>query len=106
LTVDGSCSPRYLSDKENKRIIPITDRKGGTGKTTTAAARAVLPSRAGVRILPVEMAPQTSPIIKFSADVLSIAYVTAAAFVGVVAQPGRFNLRTIVHLDDTVRVLK
>ena len=41
-----------------------------------------------------------------SLGVLSIGCLTAARYACVVVQPGGFELRTLVHLDETVRMLK
>jgi chromosome partitioning protein len=162
-------------------IIAIANQKGGTAKTTTAAAFGVLLARAGVKTHLVDMDPQASltsafgqsdadgllyqamsrrgplPMIPVSdnltltpssidlsrgetqfisetsreyilqtclqktpslADatvildcppslgVLSINCFTAASRMCIVIQPGGFELRTLVHLDETVAVLR
>ena len=162
-------------------IIAISNQKGGTAKTTTAAAVAVLLSREGFRVHLVDSDPQASlttafglsdpkglldeamcrrgplPVVKLaenlsispssidlsrgetqfiseagreyilrdcleatdlgedatvildcppSLGVLSIGCLTAARYACVVVQPGGFELRTLVHLDETVRMLK
>ena len=162
-------------------VIAISNQKGGTAKTTTAAAIAVLLSRAGFRIHLVDSDPQASlttafglsdpkgllyeamclrgplPVVMLSEKlsispcsidlsrgetqfiseagreyilqnclektslgedatvildcppslgVLSIGCLTAARYVCVVVQPGGFELRTLVHLDETVRMLR
>ena len=161
-------------------IIAIANQKGGTAKTTTAAALAVLLSRDGVRVHLVDADPQASlttafgvtdpkgllyqamcrrgqlPVVMLtenlsispssidlsrgetqfiaeagreyilqrclektnltsgttvildcppSLGVLSVNCLTAARYACVVVQPGGFELRTLVHLDDTVRML-
>ncbi len=161
-------------------IIAIANQKGGTAKTTTAAALAVLLSRSGVRVHLVDADPQASlttafgvtdpkgllyqamcrrgqlPVVMLtenlsispssidlsrgetqfiaeagreyilqhclektdlsdgttvildcppSLGVLSVNCLTAARYACVVVQPGGFELRTLVHLDDTVRML-
>jgi len=161
-------------------IIAIANQKGGTAKTTTAAALAVLLSRVGVRVHLVDSDPQASlttafglndpegllyeamcrrgplPVVTLtdnlsitpcsidlsrgetqfiaeagrefilqsclertdlpeattvildcppSLGVLSVGCLTAARYVCVVVQPGGFELRTLVHLDETVKML-
>lgn len=162
-------------------VIAIANQKGGTGKTTTAAAFAVLLSRCGIVTHIVDMDPQASlstafgmtdptgqlyealrdrtplPMIhvadhltitpssidlsrgetqfisepgreyllrdcleatRFPADttvvvdcppslgILSLACLTAANALCVVVQPGGFELKTLVHLQETVTVLR
>ncbi len=162
------------------RVIAIANQKGGTAKTTTAAAFAVLLSRLGVPVHLVDVDPHASlttafglteqeglhyqamsqrgplPMLtladnltispgsidlsrgetQFIADagreyilqtclektglsrettvildcppslgVLSLGCLTAARYVCVVVQPGGFELRTLVHLNETVRML-
>ena len=162
-------------------VIAIANQKGGTAKTTTAAALGVLLCRAGLRTHLVDMDPQASlttafgrrdpegglyramwqhaplPVVRLaenltltpgsidlsrgetqfiaepgreyllqtcldktelSADttvildcppslgILSIACLTAAQYLCVVVQPGGFELRTLVHLDETVQILR
>jgi chromosome partitioning protein len=162
-------------------IIAIGNQKGGTAKTTTAAAFGVLLARAGVPTHLVDMDPQASltmafgqsdpegllyralsrreplPVVEVarnltispssidlsrgetqfiaetgreyilqstlnqtklpesttvildcppSLGVLSINCLTAANYLCVVIQPGGFELRTLVHLNETVSVLK
>ena len=161
-------------------MIAITNNKGGTAKTTTAAAVAVLLSRAGIRVHLVDMDPQASLTTAFgltdregllyhamscrgplpvrslgenlsispcsidlsrgetqfiaeagreyllqtclektglpqpttvildcppSLGVLSVACLTAAEYACVVVQPGGFEVRTLIHLHETVRML-
>ena len=161
-------------------VIAISNQKGGTAKTTTAAALAVLLSRSGVPVHLVNMDPQASlttafgltdpdgllyqamsrrgplPVVRLvenltitpcsidlsrgetqfiseagreyllqvclektnldpettvildcppSLGVLSIACLTAAEHACVVVQPGGFEIRTLVHLHETVRML-
>jgi len=161
-------------------VIAISNHKGGTAKTTTAAALAVLLSRAGVRVHLVDADPQASlttafglsdregllyqamscrgplPIISLaknltispcsidlsrgetqfiaeagreyilqtclnkmnlsesttvildcppSLGILSVACLTAAQYACVVVQPGGFEVRTLIHLQETVRML-
>ena len=161
-------------------VIAISNQKGGTAKTTTAAALAVLLGRAGFRVHLVDSDPQASlttafgltdpeglmyqamcrrgplPVVMLSEKlsispcsidlsrgetqfiaeagreyilqsclektgldegttviidcppslgVLSIGCLTAARYACVVVQPGGFELRTLVHLDETVRML-
>ncbi len=162
-------------------VLAIANQKGGTAKTTTAAALAVLLARAGIRIHLVDMDPQASlttafgqsdpagalytamrsrgplPVVEISENltftpssidlsrgetqfitetgreyilqnclqqtrlpekttvildcppslgVLSINCLTAANYLCVVVQPGGFELRTLVHLDETVSILR
>jgi len=162
-------------------VIAISNQKGGTAKTTTAAALAVLLSRTGLRVHLVDSDPQASlttafglsdprgllyeavccrgplPLVSLtenlsvspssidlsrgetqfiseagrefilrdclqktdlgedvtvildcppSLGVLSIGCLTAANFACVVVQPGGFELRTLVHLDETMRMLR
>ena len=162
-------------------VMAIANQKGGTAKTTTAAAVAVLLARAGVSTHLVDMDPQASltsafglsdpsgtlyqalsrraglPVVEvaehltltpasidlscsetqFLADtgreyilqaclqqtglpptttvildcppslgVLAVNCLAAARYVCVVVQPGGFELRTLVHLDETVEVLR
>ena len=162
-------------------VIAISNQKGGTAKTTTAAALAVLLSREGFRVHLVDSDPQASlttafgltdpegllyhamcrrgplPIVSLaenlsispssidlsrggtqfiaeagreyilrdslgktdfggdstvildcppSLGVLSIGCLTAAKYTCVVVQPGGFELRTLIHLDETVRMLR
>lgn len=162
-------------------IIAIGNQKGGTAKTTTAAALAVLFSRQGIRTHIVDMDPQASlttafgnhdqdgllyqamcrqsalPVVCIAKDlsltpssidlargetqfmaeparefilrtcltktdlpdeatvildcppslgVLSIMCLAAAQSLCVVVQPGGFELRTLVHLDETVELLR
>ena len=162
-------------------IIAIGNQKGGTAKTTTAAALGVLLSRAGLRTHLVDADPQASlstafgqfdshgllyqalcqraslPVVSLSDNlslspssidlsrgetnfisepgreyllqtclqrsglpdsttvildcppslgILSIACLTAAQHLLVVVQPGGFELRTLVHLDETVQILR
>ena len=162
-------------------VIAISNQKGGTAKTTTAAALAVLLGREGFRVHLVDSDPQASlttafgltdpkgllyeamcrkgplPVIKLgdnlsispssielsrgetqfiaeadheyilrdclektdlgdnatvildcppSLGVLSIGCLTAAKYTCVVVQPGGFELRTLIHLDETVRMLR
>lgn len=164
-----------------KSIIAIANQKGGVGKTTSAAALAVLLSRTGQRVHVVDMDPQASltsafgmhdsdgllfqalkerkalPIVRLSdkltltpssidlaraeADflgeaareyilqtsleqsglpdetlvlldcppslgLLAVNCLAAADKLLVVVHPGGFELRALVHLQDTVRVLK
>jgi chromosome partitioning protein len=166
---------------QDMNIVAIANQKGGTAKTTTAAALGVLLSRAGVRTHLVDMDPQASlttafgkrdpegllyralwqreslPVVmvaqnlslspssidlsrgetQFIAEpareyllqgclertaipedatvildcppslgILSIACLTAAQWLCVVVQPGGFELRTLVHLDETVEILR
>lgn len=161
-------------------VIAISNQKGGTAKTTTAAALAVLLSREGFHVHLVDSDPQASlstafglsdprgllyeamcergplPVVRLtenlsispssidlskgemqfmaeagreyilrdclkctdlgddvtvildcppSLGVLSIGCLTAASFALVVVQPGGFELRTLVHLKETVRML-
>ena len=162
-------------------VIAIANQKGGTAKTTTAAAFGVLLARSGFRTHLVDMDPQASlttafgqsdpdgklyralerrialPIVPVSENlsispssidlsrgetqfmgeagreyilqmclqrtelptettvildcppslgVLSINCLAAASHVCVVVQPGGFELRTLVHLDETVEILR
>jgi chromosome partitioning protein len=162
-------------------VIATANQKGGTAKTTTAAAFGVLLARSGIRTHLVDMDPQASLTISFgqfdpkgtlyealhrrcqlpvlrisknlsltpssidlsqgetqfmaetgrehilqtcllrtdlpkdsvvildcppSLGVLSINCLAAANSVCVVVQPGGFELRTLVHLNETVAVLK
>ena len=162
------------------KIIAIANQKGGTAKTTTAAAIAVLLSRAGFHVHLVDSDPQASlttafglmdpkgllyeamccrgplPLVSLSENltitpssidlskgetqfiavagreyilqsclektrlgedttviidcppslgVLSIDCLTAARYVCVVVQPGGFELRTLIHLDETIQML-
>ena len=171
----------FMDTKQNRIIIAVANQKGGTAKTTSAAAFGVLMARAGVRTHLVDMDPQASltsafgqsdaqgrlyasmrdrtalPVVdvaenltitpssidlsrgetQFMAEtgrefilqtclrrtelpedatvildcppslgVLSINCLTAASHVCVVVQPGGFELRTLVHLDETVRLLQ
>ena len=166
---------------EGMNIIAIGNQKGGTAKTTTAAAFGVLMARAGIRTHLVDMDPQASltmafgfadgegllhralsrreplPVVKVaesltltpssidlargetqfiaetgreyilqcclnktdlpenatvildcppSLGVLSINCLTAAQYLCVVIQPGGFELRTLVHLGETVNLLQ
>ena len=170
-----------MDTKPNRIIIAIANQKGGTAKTTTAAACAVLLARAGVPTHLVDMDPQASltsafgqsdaegrlhaamcdraalPVVEVaenltltpssidlsrgetqfmaeagrefilqtclhstdlpddvtvildcppSLGVLSINCLTAASHVCVVVQPGGFELRTLVHLNETIRLLQ
>lgn len=170
----------YRGTRLAMNVIAIGNQKGGTAKTTTAAALAVLLSRAGIPTHVVDMDPQASLTMafgKFDADgllyealrqrgalpvvrlaenltltpssidlsrgetqfiseparefllqtclektalpnettiildcppslgVLSIACLTASQRLCVVVQPGGFELRTLVHLNDTVHLL-
>ena len=170
-----------METKHNTNIIAIANQKGGTAKTTTAAAFGVLMAKAGLRTHLVDMDPQASltsafglsdadgrlhasmcdrtalPVVEVaenltitpssidlsrgetqfmaetgrefilqtclrntdlpedatvildcppSLGVLSINCLTAASHVCVVVQPGGFELRTLVHLDETVRLLQ
>ena len=170
-----------METKRNKIIIAIANQKGGTAKTTTAAAFGVLMAKAGLRTHLVDMDPQASltsafglsdaqgrlhasmcertalPVVEVaenltitpssidlsrgetqfmaetgrefilqtclrstdlpedatvildcppSLGVLSINCLTAASHVCVVVQPGGFELRTLVHLNETVRLLQ
>lgn len=172
------CQP--CGNPKTVNILAISNHKGGTAKTTTAAALAVLLSRAGVRVHLVDMDPQASLTTAFglsdpkgllyqamcrrgplpiamlsdnlsispcsidlargemqfiaeagreyllqsclektdlgeattvildcppSLGVLSIGCLTTAQYVCVVIQPGGFEVRTLVHLDETVRML-
>jgi len=162
-------------------IMAIANQKGGTAKTTTAAAFAVLLARAGVSTHLVDMDPQASltsafglndaegelyrsltrraglPVVRVaehltltpasidlsrseteflsqtgrefilqtclqqtdlppdttvildcppSLGVLAVNCLAAARYVCVVVQPGGFELRTLVHLNETVDVLR
>ena len=162
-------------------VIAISNQKGGTAKTTTAAALGVLLSRVGHPVHLVDSDPQASLTTAFgltdpkgllyqamsrrgalpafrlahnltispssidlsrgetefiaeagreyilkncldktdlpedttvildcppSLGVLSIGCLTASRYALVVVQPGGFELRTLVHLDDTVQMLK
>ncbi len=162
-------------------VIAIANQKGGTGKTTSAAAFAVLLSRCGIATHLVDMDPQASlsaafglvdpggrlfealanrsplPITRVaehltitpssidlsrgetqfiaepgrefllrdcleatplpseatvivdcppSLGILSLACLTAASALCVVVQPGGFELKTLVHLQETVAVLR
>ncbi len=161
-------------------VIAISNQKGGTAKTTTAAAFGVLLSRAGFRVHLVDSDPQASlttafgltdpkgllytamcqrgplPVVMLSErlsispcsidlsrgetqfiaeagreyilqdclektrlsegttiildcppslGILSLGCLTAARYACVAVQPGGFELRTLVHLDETVRML-
>jgi len=172
------CQPR--GNPKTVNILAISNHKGGTAKTTAAAALAVLLSRAGVRVHLVDMDPQASLTTAFglsdpkgllyqamcrrgplpvamlsdtlsispcsidlargerqfiaeagreyllqscldktdlgeattvildcppSLGVLSIGCLTTARYACVVVQPGGFEVRTLVHLDETVRML-
>ena len=48
------------ADREIMNVIAISNQKGGTAKTTTAAALGVLLSRAGFRVHLVDSDPQVS----------------------------------------------
>ena len=171
---------RQYDNPEIMNVIAISNQKGGTAKTTTAVAIAVLLSRAGIRVHLVDADPQASlttafgltdpegllyqamcrrgplPVVMLSEKlsispcsidlsrgetqfiaeagreyilqnclektgldegttvildcppslgVLSIGCLTAARYACVVVQPGGFELRTLVHLDETVRML-
>ena len=162
-------------------VVAISNQKGGTAKTTTAAALSVLLSREGFRVHLVDSDPQASlttafglsdpkgllyeamcrrgplPVVALSENlsispssidlsrgetqflaeagreyilqnclektdlaegatvildcppslgVLSLGCLTAASFACVVVQPGGFEVRTLVHLSDTVRMLR
>ena len=162
-------------------VMAIANQKGGTAKTTTAAAFAVLLARAGVSTHLVDMDPQASltsafglsdptgmlyqalsrraglPVVEVaehltltpasidlscsetqflsdtgreyilqtclqetglsptttvildcppSLGVLAVNCLAAARYICVVVQPGGFELRTLVHLDETVEVLR
>jgi len=162
-------------------IVAIANQKGGTAKTTTAAAFGVLLARAGIRTHLVDMDPQASltsafgkqdadgklyealsaeaplPVVNVSHNltlspssidlsrgetqfisqpgreyilqvcleetelpqhttvildcppslgVLSVNCLAAASHICVVIQPGGFELRTLVHLNDTVDILR
>jgi chromosome partitioning protein len=162
-------------------VIAIANQKGGTGKTTTAAALGVLLSRSGIVTHLVDMDPQASlsaafgvadptgqlydalgsrsrlPVTRVaerltitpssidlsrgetqfisepgreyllrdcldatvlpseatvvvdcppSLGILSLACLTAATSLCVVVQPGGFELKTLVHLQETVAVLR
>ncbi len=170
-----------METQRNNTIIAIANQKGGTAKTTTAAAFGVLMAKAGVRTHLVDMDPQASltsafgladpggklyasmnertalPVVdvaesltltpssidlskgetQFMAEtgrefilqtclrktdlpdnttvildcppslgVLSINCLAAASHICVVVQPGGFELRTLVHLDETIRLLQ
>ena len=176
----GVTESQLYGNPNNMNIIAISNQKGGTAKTTTAAAFAVLLSRAGFRVHLVDSDPQASLTMAFgltepegllyqamcrrgplpvvtlsdrlsispcsidlsrgetqfiseagreyilqnclekteldedttvildcppSLGVLSIGCLTAARYACVVVQPGGFELRTLVHLDETVRML-
>jgi chromosome partitioning protein len=171
----------HYGNSDGMNIIAIANQKGGTAKTTTAAALSVLLSRAGVRTHLIDMDPQASlttafgqkdpkgllyralweraalPVVTISdhltmtpssidlsrgetqfisepgreyllatclkrtglpedatvildcppsLGILSIACLTAATWLCVVVQPGGFELRTLVHLDETVQILR
>ncbi len=162
-------------------VIAIANQKGGTGKTTTAAALGVLLSRSGIPTHLIDMDPQASlstafgmvdatgrlyealqsraplPLLQVaknltitpssidlsrgetqfisepgrefllrdcleatvltpdatilidcppSLGILSLACLTAATGLCVVVQPGGFELKTLVHLQETVTVLR
>ncbi len=162
-------------------VIAVANQKGGTGKTTTAAALGVLFSRSGIVTHLIDMDPQASlsaafgmvdpagqlyealggraplPITRVersltitpssidlsrgetqfisepgrefllrdcleatalpadatvivdcppSLGILSLACLTAASALCVVVQPGGFELKTLVHLQETVAVLR
>lgn len=162
-------------------VIAIANQKGGTAKTTTAAAFAVLLARAGLPTHLVDMDPQASltsafgvsdqqgllfgalaerkglPVLSVadhltlspssidlskgetqfitetgreyilqmalkrtrlpagatvildcppSLGVLAVNCLTAASHVCVVVQPGGFELRTLVHLNETVEIIR
>jgi len=162
-------------------VIAIANQKGGTAKTTTAAAFAVLLARAGVPTHLVDMDPQASltsafglsdqegalysalsrraglPVVAVadnltlspssidlsrgetqfitetgreyilqmslqrtklpesttvildcppSLGVLAVNCLTAASYVCVFVQPGGFELRTLVHLNETVEIIR
>ena len=170
-----------METKQNRITIAIANQKGGTAKTTTAAAFGVLMAKAGLRTHLVDMDPQASltsafglsdaqgrlhasmcdrsalPVVEVaenltitpssidlsrgetqfmaetgrefilqtclrhtdllddatvildcppSLGVLSINCLTAASHICVVVQPGGFELRTLVHLNETVRLLR
>lgn len=161
-------------------VIAISNHKGGTAKTTTAAAIGVLLSRSGIRVHLVDMDPQASlttafgltdregllyqamsrrgplPVVSLaenltispcsidlsrgesqfiaeagreyllqtclqktdlrqpamvildcppSLGVLSLTCLTAADYACVVVQPGGFEIRTLIHLQETIRML-
>jgi chromosome partitioning protein len=162
-------------------VMAIANQKGGTAKTTTAAAVAVLLARAGVATHLIDMDPQASltsafglddpegrlyqslsrrgglPVVRVaerltltpasidlssnetqflsetgreyilqtclqrtdlppattvivdcppSLGILAVNCLTAAQYVCVAVQPGGFELRTLVHLNETVEVLR
>jgi len=170
-----------METQRKNTIIAIANQKGGTAKTTTAAAFGVLMAKAGVRTHLVDMDPQASltsafgmtdpegklftsmnnrsalPVVEVaenltltpssidlsrgetqfmaetgrefilqtclrrtslpehatvildcppSLGVLSINCLTAASHICVVVQPGGFELRTLVHLNETIRLLQ
>ncbi len=176
----GVTESRLYGSPEIMNVIAISNQKGGTAKTTTAAAFAVLLSRAGFRVHLVDSDPQASlttafgltepegllyqamcrrgplPVVTLSdrlsispcsidlsrgethfiseagreyilqnclektgldedttvildcppsLGVLSIGCLTAARHTCVVVHPGGFELRTLAHLDETVRML-
>ena len=171
----------HYGNSDGMNIIAIANQKGGTAKTTTAAALSVLLSRTGIRTHLIDMDPQASlttafglndpkgllyralweraalPVVTIadnltmtpssidlsrgetqfisepgreyllatclertdlpnnatvildcppSLGILSIACLTAATWLCVVVQPGGFELRTLVHLDETVHILR
>ena len=172
---------RHYANSDCMNIIAIANQKGGTAKTTTAAAFGVVLAKSGVRTHLIDMDPQASltrafrmsdadgllyramcrrgplPVAHVSENltlspssidlsrgetqfitetgreyvlqtclqqtdlpadatvildcppslgVLSINCFTAAKYLCVVIQPGGFELRTLVHLNETVAVLQ
>jgi len=61
----GVTESQLYGNPNNMNIIAISNQKGGTAKTTTAAAFAVLLSRAGFRVHLVDSDPQASLTMAF-----------------------------------------
>ena len=61
----GVTESQLYGNPKNMNIIAISNQKGGTAKTTTAAAFAVLLSRAGFRVHLVDSDPQASLTMAF-----------------------------------------